>query len=60
MKTESVASVDGDPDLTRARDLLHLHATVKVPHQQGIDRELLQAREDVDRALRQGIGAIRR
>lgn len=45
-------SVEGDVDLERARDLLQLHATVKVANTAGLDRALGRAREDVDRVLR--------
>jgi len=41
-----------DPDLKRARDLLELHATVKVAHQGGVDKELNDAREAVAGVLR--------
>ena len=43
---------DQDPDLKRAKDLLELHATVKVAHQDGTDAELNRAREDVERVMR--------
>ncbi|KAK5144846.1 hypothetical protein LTR04_001458 [Oleoguttula sp. CCFEE 6159] len=51
---------DLDPDIQRAKDLLHLHYTVKVAHQRGgsgsggagFDRELVAAREAVERAVR--------
>ncbi|EMC95382.1 hypothetical protein BAUCODRAFT_539120 [Baudoinia panamericana UAMH 10762] len=42
---------DNDPDLKRARDLLELHAEVKVAHQHGNDRELSEARQAVDRIM---------
>lgn len=45
-------SVEGDVDLERARDLLQLHATVKVANTAGFDRALGRAREDVERVLR--------
>ncbi|KAK3067786.1 hypothetical protein LTR53_015131 [Teratosphaeriaceae sp. CCFEE 6253] len=45
--------VDNDPDLTRAKDLVQLHARVKVAHQDGADRELDEAREAVARVLRE-------
>lgn len=43
---------EDDPDLQRARDLLSLHADVKLAHADGTDKELIQAREAVDRVLR--------
>jgi len=43
---------DQDVDLARARDLLRLHAGVKLAHQAGVDRTLGRARDDVARALR--------
>ncbi len=42
-----------DPDLQRARNLVQLHASVKVAHQDGTDRELNQAREAVAKVLRE-------
>lgn len=42
---------DADVDLARARDLLDLHANVKLAHRAGLDHSLLQARQDVKRAL---------
>lgn len=42
---------DDDPDLKRAKDLVHLHAEVKVAHQDGTDRELNEAREAVAKVL---------
>lgn len=45
-------SVEGDVELERARDLLRLHATVKVANTAGLDRALGRAREDVERVLR--------
>jgi len=48
---------NSDPDLHRAKDLLELHATVKVAHQGGTDRELNDARQAVESVLRNlGIG----
>lgn len=41
-----------DPDLKRAKDLLSLHATVKLAHQDGTDEELNDAREAVARVMR--------
>ena len=43
---------DTDADLQRAKDLLELHAEVKVAHQDGTDKELNEARETVSRVLR--------
>lgn len=51
----AVKTNDDDADLKRAKDLLELHAAVKVAHQDGTDRELEQAREDVERVVR-GLG----
>jgi len=42
-----------DPDLKRAKDLLELHATVKVAHQDGTAKELNDARDAVARVLRE-------
>lgn len=42
---------DDDADLKRAKDLLQLHATVKVAHQDGTDHELIRARKDVERVM---------
>ena len=44
---------ESDPDLKRAKDLLELHSTVKVAHQDGSDEELNNARDAVRRVLRQ-------
>ncbi|KAK5677735.1 hypothetical protein LTS10_009618 [Elasticomyces elasticus] len=44
---------DDDPDLKRARDLVQLHAEVKVAHQDGTDKELNEAREAVAKVLRE-------
>lgn len=43
---------DSDVDLARAQDLLDLHANVKLAHREGVDHALLQARQQVDMALR--------
>lgn len=48
----SSAEETQDPDLKRARDLLDLHAEVKLAHADGTDRELIEAREAVERVLR--------
>lgn len=44
---------DSDVDLKRAKDLLELHAEVKVAHQDGTDKELNNAREAVAKVLRE-------
>ncbi|KAK0259999.1 hypothetical protein LTR91_015009 [Friedmanniomyces endolithicus] len=44
---------DDDPDLQRARNLVQLHASVKVAHQDGTDRELNEAREAVAKVMRE-------
>ncbi|KAK4629452.1 hypothetical protein CLAFUW4_08038 [Fulvia fulva] len=41
-----------DSDLKRAKDLLELHGTVKLAHQDGTDKDLNQARDAVARVLR--------
>ena len=41
-----------DPDLNRAKDLLELHGTVKLAHQDGTDKGLNEAREAVAKVLR--------
>lgn len=49
----SSSSADAnDPDLKRAKDLLELHADVKLAHADGTDRELIEARQAVERVLR--------
>lgn len=45
-------SENSDPDLKRAKDLLALHANVKVAHQDGTDKDLNEAREAVAQILR--------
>ncbi|KAF2723242.1 hypothetical protein K431DRAFT_283048 [Polychaeton citri CBS 116435] len=45
------SSSQPDTDLRRARELLDLHAQVKVAHQNGMDQELQIARESVQSAL---------
>ncbi|KAG9688057.1 hypothetical protein KCU95_g14492, partial [Aureobasidium melanogenum] len=45
-------TIDSDVDLARAQDLLDLHANVKLAHREGLDHALLQARQQVDMALR--------
>lgn len=43
-----------DDDLRRAKDLVELHYELKARHVDGqVDRELAQAREGVDRVLRE-------
>ncbi|KAK3719023.1 hypothetical protein LTR37_004586 [Vermiconidia calcicola] len=42
-----------DTDLKRAQDLLELHTTVKLAHQDGTDRDLNEAREAVEKVLRE-------
>lgn len=46
------ATLNNDPDLKRAQDLLELHSDVKLAHADGTDRELIEAREAVQRVLR--------
>jgi hypothetical protein len=46
------ATLNNDPDLKRAQDLLELHTDVKLAHADGTDRELIEAREAVQRVLR--------
>ncbi|GAB7341516.1 hypothetical protein MBLNU457_7735t1 [Dothideomycetes sp. NU457] len=45
------ASRETDVDLKRAEDLIELHSTVKVAPRNGVDTELLVAREQVRRVL---------
>ncbi|KAK5693297.1 hypothetical protein LTR17_025139 [Elasticomyces elasticus] len=52
-KETDVRHEDDDPDLKRARDLVQLHAEVKVAHQDGTDKELNEAREAVAKVLRE-------
>lgn len=47
----SPAPEEGDQDLNRAKDLLSLHGTVKLAHQDGTDKELNEAREAVAKVL---------
>lgn len=44
-------SVETEPDMQRATDLVDLHYGVKMNHMQGEDEGLKQARRDVDRVL---------
>lgn len=48
----SASKDDNDTDLKRAKDLLDLHRTVKLAHQDGTDKELNAARDAVARVLR--------
>lgn len=48
----SASKDDGDIDLKRAKDLLDLHGSVKLAHQDGTDHELNTARDAVAKALR--------
>lgn len=41
-----------DVDLQRAKDLLDLHATIKLAHKDGTDKDLDEARESVEKVLR--------
>jgi hypothetical protein len=50
--TSTDATLSNDPDLKRAQDLLELHTDVKLAHADGTDRELIEAREAVQRVLR--------
>jgi hypothetical protein len=50
---ESTIHEDNDQDLHRAKDLVELHAEVKVAHQDGANRELNDARDTVARVLRE-------
>jgi len=45
------AQDEQDPDLKRAKDLLELHADVKLAHADGTDKELNEAREAVASVL---------
>ncbi|KAI4288543.1 MAG: hypothetical protein L6R35_002194 [Caloplaca aegaea] len=42
---------ESDPDMQRALDLLELHHDVKMKHVKGEDRDLMQARKEVDTVL---------
>ncbi|OQO00510.1 hypothetical protein B0A48_13860 [Cryoendolithus antarcticus] len=46
-------SDDEDIDLKRAKDLLQLHADVKLAHGNGVDEELNDARHAVEVVLRE-------
>lgn len=48
----SASKDDGDVDLKRAKDLLDLHGSVKLGHQDGTDHELNTARDAVAKVLR--------
>jgi hypothetical protein len=50
---ESASHEDNDTDLKRAKDLVELHAEVKIAHQDGTDKELNNAREAVANVMRQ-------
>ena len=50
--TSSYSDSD-DPDLKRAKDLLELHADVKLAHADGTDPELIEARRAVEKVLRE-------
>lgn len=43
---------ESDPDLDQAKDLVALHASIKVAQQDGTDKELNEAREAVQKVLR--------
>ncbi|KAI4730773.1 hypothetical protein E4T49_01235 [Aureobasidium sp. EXF-10728] len=45
-------ATDSDVDLARARDLLDLHANVKLAHRDRLDHALLEARHQVDMVLK--------
>ncbi len=50
--TSSPAATDEtDPDLKRAKDLIELHTTVKMAHQDGTDKALNEAREAVQKVI---------
>ncbi|KAF2772157.1 hypothetical protein EJ03DRAFT_214211 [Teratosphaeria nubilosa] len=44
---------DHDTDLKRAKDLVELHASVKVAHENGTDKGLDDARSAVEKVLRE-------
>ena len=46
-----LGSQAADPDLQRAIDLINLHYGLKEKHTHGVNKELEQARIDVDRVL---------
>jgi hypothetical protein len=50
--TSSSSTDTDDPDLKRAKDLLELHADVKLAHADGTDPELIEARRAVEKVLR--------
>ncbi|SMR52868.1 unnamed protein product [Zymoseptoria tritici ST99CH_3D1] len=45
------SSESSNVDLTRAKDLLSLHSSVKMAHQDGTDHELNEARRAVEKVL---------
>ncbi|CAK4031327.1 Hypothetical predicted protein [Lecanosticta acicola] len=50
--TQNSGNDEDDPDLKRAKDLLDLHGSVKLAHQDGTDKELNEARDAVAKVLR--------
>lgn len=50
--TKAQESKTTDVDLKRAHDLLELHYSVKIAHQDGTDKELNDAREAVAEVMR--------
>lgn len=48
----SSSADENDLDLKRAKDLLELHADVKLAHADGTDPELIEARQAVEKVLR--------
>jgi hypothetical protein len=51
LKSDPSKDEESDPDLARAKDLIALHADVKLTHQEGTDKALNDAREAVQRVL---------
>jgi hypothetical protein len=53
IRPTSSSTDSDDPDLKRAKDLLELHADVKLAHADGTDPELIEARRAVEKVSRE-------
>ena len=52
---QKTTEAESDPDLARAKDLVHLHYSVKMKFGgEGLDHGLSEAREEVKRVMRAG------
>ena len=50
--SQTTKDEDNDPDLKRAKDLLELHANVKVANLEGMNSDLNDARQAIEKVLR--------